>query len=188
MATTLTLSDGTTSADLFSLTGTFPVDGGWALASPDHGPQVPPPVAEVINVLIQASSAANLATAVRTIERLLQTAARRRASGLGARVFLTVQFDGEAQAWRTEIYGGRLEVEQAPNEFSRLKVTGALGVTRAPWWEGPETELAISANGYSAATGGRTITNNGSGNWIQVASTEVQGSLPSPVRLEATYT
>lgn len=183
MATTLTLSDGTTSADLFSLAGTFPTE--WALATPDAQAEAPESIADVINVLIQAASGAALQTAVRTIERLLQAAARRARTGLGPRVFVNVQWDGEATGpWRSEIYGGRLDLEEAPNQWGRLKVTGALGLTRAPWWEGPETELQISANGQSAATGGRTLTNNGTANWFEIAAAQVAGSLPSPMRLQ----
>lgn len=184
MAMTLTLSDGTTSADLFSLSGTFATQ--WRLGATDHGRETAPIIAEVINVLIQASTSANLQTTVRTIERLLDAAARRAKSGVGARVFLSVQFDGEATGpWRSEVYAGRLELENAPDEWGRLKLTGVLGVSRAPWWEGPETELALTANGYATpATGGRALVNNGVSNWFQAAT--VEGSLPAPVRVQLT--
>jgi hypothetical protein len=47
--------------------------------------------------------------------------------------------------------------------------------------------LSISSNGNSAATGGRSNTNNAN-NWIGIASSQVGGVLPTPVELQLTNT
>ena len=45
-------------------------------------------------------------------------------------------------------------------QATSARVRVAVLVERAPWWEGPETELQLSTSNASAATGGQTIYNH----------------------------
>ena len=189
MAHAITLTDGTTTVNLFSLTGTFPTT--WSLGAPEEDRDT---IGEAIDLLIQATSIANLQTAVRQIETLLHDAVRRERTRVGARVFLTVQWDGEAQVWRSEVVSGRLEMHGAAEQYSRLKIEATLGITRRTYWEGPETALSLS-NDNGSGTGGINVysVNDGVGtsptkrnNYLQIAGASVTGSLPGPVKLELT--
>jgi hypothetical protein len=185
----ITLTDGTTTVNLYNIpAGAFPTT--WRLAAPE---EAQPTIGEAIDLLVQASSVANLQTAVRQIETLLDDAVRRNRTKVGPRVFLTVQWDGEASAWRSEVLGGRLEMHGAPDQFSRLKVEATLGITRRAYWEGPETQLPLSNGNGTDNTAGLTIYNNGDAsgtspnvrnNWVQIDGSDVTGALPAPVKIE----
>lgn len=191
MAHAITLTDGTTTANLYSTTGTFPTT--WKLGSPEEDRDT---IGEALDLLIQATSIANLQTAVRRIEMLIDSAVRREKTRVGPRVFLTVQWDGEADAWRSEVVAGRLEVTGAAEQYSRLKLEATLGLTRRAYWEGPETGIPLSnGNGTwdgSAATGLQIFNcNDGAGsspnkrhNYVQIAANDVVGVLPAPVKVE----
>ena len=96
--------------------------------------------------------------------------------------------------WRMRVFSGRpVAWSSNPNRRRLDGATNTVAVQviweRAPYMEGPETELPISARNQAAATGGQIIRNQyapaGSyGNWVQVASTYIEGDLPAPVRLE----
>ena len=69
--------------------------------------------------------------------------------------------------------------------WGNYQVPARLHITRRPFWEGPRTELSISTSGNSAGTGGKPITNTAA-NWIQIANTQVDGVLPTPIELQLT--
>lgn len=193
MAHAITLTDGTTTVNLYDLSNTFVKAEGWELATPGVGKDAEPEIADSLELLIQASSAANLQTAVRNIEGLLVSADRRARTGLGARVFVTVQFDGEASAWRSEIIAGKLELPQAPDQWGALKVEGVLGITRRNYWEGPRTQIALTNANGTNNTAGLTIYNHddsdsGNDNYLQIAAASVTGVLPAPVEIELKHT
>ncbi len=103
------------------------------------------------------------------------------------RVFIEYKpVDGDS-LYRSECYGGRLVFSEEPGARrfgdTNPAIKVALVFERAPWWEGPEVELQLSAQGQSAATGGRTVTNNGTNNWVQIAAAQVTGTLPGPTRV-----
>jgi hypothetical protein len=189
MAHAISLTDGTTTVNLYDLANTFITAEGWELATAGVGPQAEPEIADSMELLIQASSVANLQTAVRTIEGLLVSADRRQRTGLGARVFLQAQFDGEASAWRTEVLAGKLEVPQAPDQWSALKIEAVLGITRRNYWEGPRTQIALTNGNGTNNTAGLTIYNHDDGdatndNYLQIAGASVTGMMPAPVEIE----
>jgi hypothetical protein len=133
------------------------------------------------------ATTATIRAALNNVEKLLDAAKRRRATGYGVRVFVEYKpVDGDS-LYRSECYGGRLVFSEEPgarrfgDNNPAIKV--ALVLERAPWWEGPEVELQLSAQGQAAATGGRTLTNNGTNNWVQVAAAQVAGTLPGAARL-----
>lgn len=180
----ITLTDGTTTATLYSLTGTFPT--GWKLAAREEDEET---VAESLDLLIQGASIAAVSTAVRTIETLLDDAQRRARTRVGARIFLTVQWDGETDAWRSEVLGGRLELHGAAEQYSLRAIEGTLALTRRTYWEGPETPLPLTNSNGSNDTAGLTVWNHddsgtGHDNYVQIAATDVVGSLPAPVKIE----
>lgn len=186
MAHAITLTDGTTTANLYNLGGgTFVVERGWEMA----GGGAETEVGESIDLLIVAANGAALQTAVRTIELLLDAAERRKRTGAGARVYLTVQLDGEASAWRSPVAGGRLEMGHVTDQWGRLKVEATLALTRANYWEGAEVQLTLSNTNGSNNTAGLTVYNHhdstsGHENFVAVDAAEVTGSIPGAVRLE----
>lgn len=151
-------------------------------------------VTESVALFVRAASVAALQTLVRSIEAMLEKAHRRQRVGGGAKVYLQVQLDGEAAAWRSEILTGRLVLDDdGLNWWPNKALRGVLSMTRRPYFEGAETELELSTSNAAAATGGRTIYNHddsgtGHDNWVQIASTQVAGALPAPVRLQLTNT
>jgi len=151
------------------------------------------PVTETAEVNLSGTAAA-----IRAIDNglnaLFELAADRAATGAGERVFVNYKpVDGDAAAYRSEITEGRVVWSTNPG-LRRLGdaypvAQVAVIWTRAHWWEGAEAEIALSANGQAATTGGRTIYNNpANGNWVQMAAAQVGGVLPAPVRLELSNT
>lgn len=192
MAHAITLGDGATSVDLYALSaGTF-VRAEWDFGAGETDEETDS-VAESIPLLLRAATVTALQDAARTMERLLDDAARRALTRMGARVFLTVQWDGEADAWRSEVLGGRLELAGAPDQWGRKALEGVLDLTRRPYWEGPETPLPLTNGNRSNYTTGIEVynANDGSGsapnkrnNYVQIAANDVIGSVPAPVKVE----
>ncbi len=182
----LRVTDGTTTVDLSG--GTIGIAGcTYFPLAPSQGEAT---VAEQAELICKGTTAANMRSALNSIERLCEAAARRRASGKGTRVYVEYKpVDGDS-LYRSELYGGRLVYSEEPGARRFGEASPAIKVAfvfeRAPWWEGPEVELAISSQGYVAATGGRRITNNGMDNWVQVAAGLVEGAIPGPLRLRLT--
>lgn len=177
----LRVTDGTTTVDLSGATAG--VRGCTYFPQPGTGQESVSETAEVIG----AGTAAQIRAAVAALERLLGAAARRQASRLGTRIFVEYKPVASDALYRSELYGGRVTWSEEPGArqlgWPNPVVKYALLLERAPWWEGPEAELALTASGQpTPATGGRTLTNNGIDNWVQAAS--VEGSLPAPVRLQ----
>ncbi len=187
MAIKLRISDGTTTVNLDGTTT--------GIAGCTYVPLAPSAaqetVAEQAEIVCSGAPFATIRAALGSIERLLQDAQRRRETGYGARVFLEYKpVAGDASYYRSELYGGRLVLSEEPGarrfDDTAPQLQAGLVFERAPWWEGPETEVQLSAQGLSAATGGRQIVNNGNWNWVQVAAAQVPGTLPAPVRIVLT--
>lgn len=143
-------------------------------------------ITEPVELYIYAAGKTALQTATRAIETMLERAARRRARKDGPRVYLQLQVDGEAAAWRSEILAGRLELAQnALALYANVAFEARLFITRRPYWEAAaDTELSISSNGFAAATGGRTITNTSDSNWVQIAAAQITGAVPCALRVD----
>ena len=182
----LRVTDGTTAIDLSG--GTTGISGC------TYFPLAPSvesaTVAEQAELVCKGTTAANIRAALNSIERLCEAAARRRASGKGTRVSVEYKpVDGD-NLYRSELHGGRMVYSEEPGARRFGDANPAIKVAfvfeRAPWWEGAEVELQLSAQGQAAATGGRTLTNNGIDNWVQVAAAQVAGTEPAPLRLRLT--
>lgn len=147
-------------------------------------------VTETIELLLTSTTKPLLQAAVRFIETLLVVAERRQRVKAGARVYLTLQVDGESEAWRTEVLAGRLELNQdALQLWPNVKVEARLHITRRFFWEQvniAEIHLAALSNA-SFGAGGRTIHNHedsGQGNWVMTLTPA--GSLPAPAKIQLT--
>ena len=179
----LRVTDGSTTIDLSG--GTTGISGcTYFPLAPSQGEAT---VAEQAELICKGTTAATIRSALNSIERLCEAAARRRASGKGVRVFVEYKPVDSDSLFRSELYDGRLVYSEEPGARRFGDINPAIKVAfvfeRAPWWEGPETELQLSAQGQAAATGGRSITNNGTDNWVQIAAAQVTGTEPAPIRL-----
>ena len=150
----LRVTDGTTTVDLTG--GTTGITGCtyFPLA---HRPG-DATVAEQAELVCKGTTAANIRAALNSIERLCEAAARRRASGKGTRIFVEYKPVDSDTLYRSELYGGRLVYSEEPGARRFGETSPAIKVAfvfeRAPWWEGPEVELQLSAQGQAAATAG----------------------------------
>lgn len=179
----LRVTDGTTTVDLSGATT--------GIAGCTYFPLAPSAdavsVAEQAEVVGSGATGAVIRTALNNLEALCDAAARRKATGKGVRVFVEYKPMAADSLYRSELYGGRLVYSEEPLarrfDDSNPLIQAAFVFERAPWWEGPEVELQLSAQGQAAATGGRTVTNNGTYNWVQIAAAQVTGTLPGPARL-----
>lgn len=190
MAHTINLTDGTTTVDLYNL-GAAPAMFAttWTFATPGLGKEPEPEVGESLDLLISGSNVMTLQTIVRNLEKLLWAADLRRRTQLGARVYLQVQWDGEASLWRSEVVGGKLELPNAPDQWGRLRLEATLGVTRENFWEGPRTQIPLTNSSATGNTSGLTVYNHDDSgtyhdNYCQMAAADVTGVLPTSVEVE----
>lgn len=149
-------------------------------------------VTETIDIMLENSSKSSLQAQLTAINRMFLLAHRRQETKAGDRVYLQLQVDSESDTWRSEIYTGRLVLDQdALRHYANIKVQAAIIVERAYYWEGDQVELQLSTSNASAATGGRTVYNHddsgtGHDNWVQIAAAQVEGDLPTPAKLTLT--
>lgn len=148
-------------------------------------------VTETARIWLYAASGAAVQTKIGAIERVFESCARRQRTRTGDRGYLHIQISSDAAAWRSEIVSARLEIAE-PN-LRRWDANGVeviLAITRRPYWETvseAEIELDNGSTG-SPTTGGVAIYNHDDGdanhdNWVDIASTEIEGNLPAPLRL-----
>ncbi len=183
MAHSLSITDSVTTVSL-STSGVFLTQYTPSAPSVTGAPNYDyETVTETIEMMPYATSTSTLQAIINGIDRLLEEARLRQEFNSEPRVYLQYQVDGESDTYRSEILYGRLELaEDAMSVWGNYKVQTRLYVTRRPYWEGPRTELSISSSSNSAGTGGKPITNTAN-NWIQIASTQVGGVLPTPIEL-----
>lgn len=178
---TISLTDGTTTITLTS--GSYLVTE-YAMTTAGAAAQPEATVTESMELLVTGANTGALRDNWRAVESILELAALRQRTGIGARVWLQVLLHGEATTWRSEIVSAKLEPERAIAAYSRLKAPATLAFERKAFWEeASETELQLSATGQAAATGGRTIYNRISDNWVQIAAAQIGGTLPAAIRL-----
>lgn len=186
MAHALSITDGT---DTFSLSTTTAYMLNYAMAAPQLQQ---PSVTETVDVMIHGASTSAMQTNVSSLERLLESARRRRMEGYGPRVYLNVQLDSDGSAWRSEIFDARLDlVENSLAVWGNAKMQASLYIERAPYWEGALTQLSLTNGNGTDNTSGLTIYNHndsgmGHDNWVAIDAAEVTGNLPAPVKLELT--
>lgn len=148
-------------------------------------------VTESFDLLLdfRSSTLAAMQTAAQGIVRLTNAAMQRQVTGVGPRVFLIAQLDGESEAWRSEILSARLTWEDAADQFGRKVMRGTLSLTRRYFWEtNAETQLSMTSSATSPAATTVTLYSNDDAtpsqtNYINIASNQVGGALPAPLRL-----
>lgn len=191
----LRLTDGTTTV---VLSGTSPVLGA------TYFPQTPEideqqesgwrtTVTETAEISLNGTATAIRATQV-AIERLLEAARVRQRSQAGPKVFVEYEAVTGDTYYRSEVLAGRLMWSQNP-PLRRLsdatpKVMFSVMWTRRWFWEGAETQISLTASGTgSPTTSAVTVYNNDDAtaaatNWIGIASTQIVGTLPAPLKIE----
>lgn len=192
MAHVFSLTDGSTTVTLTQANG-FVVTAFDQATVEDSKDKLDdePEITETIDMLVISSTTAGIQTLVHSVEAMIVAAQRRRQQQIGPRIYMQLQIDAEASTWRAEIKDGRFKPDKDTLEtWYSKKVPYHLMVTHCVW-EGPETEIQLSTSNAAAATGGRTIYNHddagtGHDNWVQIASTQVGGVLPTPVKLVLT--
>ena len=186
MATAISLYDGTTTINLTLASGYLPED--YKMDSCDFAKLDDPEITASIDLLITSTTGPLVQALVNAVELMAAAAFRRQQKPASfPKVFLQLQMDGEANNWRAEIIDCKLKPgdDFLRNWFAFSQKATLLITHKA--FEGPRKELSISSNGNSAATGGRSITNNAN-NWIGIAGSQVGGVLPTPVELQLTNT
>lgn len=144
---------------------------------------------ETLELLITGATSAAVQTTVQSIEKALDAARQSARTWGGGRVYLQVQHDGDAVTWRSEILAGKLDVGDALDTLPRLRVEARLMVTRRPFWEGPRTALQLStAADATPSTAERTLhvtdDSTAARNYIDIAASQVAGTLPAPIELQ----
>jgi hypothetical protein len=190
MAHVYTISDGTTT---FSLVAT-----NCAVVAPGYTPSAgdgkSPTVTESIPLMLYAATASAMQTAIGTLERLLDDVRRRAQRHTGPKVYLTVQLDSDAAAWRTELVDARLELkENSLQVWAQAKMDATLYIERLPYFEGASVQIPLTnANGTNDTTG-LTIYNHNDGgtghdHYAAIVGTDITGNLPAPIKFELTNT
>lgn len=143
-------------------------------------------VVEPVSIILEGTSSSIL-TWYHSVVAMLQAGR----SGLSD---VYVQYDpySSDSVHRAKIITGRPSWPKAPlRRYLPSSGTTTVQVDfnweRDPVWEGDEVEARITATNQSAALGGVNVYNHvasGKGNWFQIASSQILGELPAPVRLE----
>lgn len=194
MAHAFSITDGTTTIDLDLASGYIvkAYDMNTVDSTKDEL-EDEPDITETLDILVLSTTTGGLQALVHPVELMLVAARRRQKYQVGPRIYLQLQIDAEANTWRAEIKDGRFKPDKDTlDTWYSKKVPYHLMLTHRVW-EGPEKELQLSTLTQSAATGGRTIQNhdnNGGStcNWVQIAAAQVNGVLPTPVKLVLTNT
>ena len=126
-------------------------------------------VAETIELFIDASSTTAAQDAVNDIEKMLSKALARSKTKIGYEVYLQLQMDGEAGAWRSPILNGEVEVSaDAMRAWVGGKIPVRVHVLRKFYWE--DTTIRTAGSG--------TVANNGG--VIALSSSAVDGTEETP--------
>ena len=190
MAHVISLTDGTTTITLDAASG-YRVLSYDIVTPKEEGGVMPADVAETLEYIVVGSSGAQVQTRIGAVDRLLETARRRNRWGVGPRVFIKLQVDGEASPWRAEIFGCDSEPQEDtlrlwPNNSAVYTLT----LRRAAAWESDTlVQLALTNSSGTNNTTGLTVNNHDAGsadNYVQIAGANVGGNLPAPVQLEMT--
>lgn len=204
MALSLILRVGETSAQDVSLVSGGVFLSGYAMGSPDvsqqalqnlgdgNGLSIPAwsNVTESIDLHISAATAALVAAKVKSIEKLLDLARQGTTGWLDDRLYLLAQFDQDTEAWRSQILAAKLQLSAPTEQIWRNFVDATIILTRRYYWE-TETIHAIAMTSgptTTPTTGYVTVynaddTHATNRNWFQIDSAQVEGSIPTPLRL-----
>lgn len=188
MTHVLSITDGSSTTTL-TTSPWFLTGDGYVPAMPRRGADGEyEPVTETIELHVTGSgSTTTVQTLVNTVEKYLQRARQRQATGHGAKIYLQVQWDGEASTWRSEILEGEAEINvDTIRAWGQAFALFRLHITRRHFFEGPETLARLVQQYTGQGTSEQNISNtfNGEGqvgaNFVEFSSTQIQGVLPTP--------
>lgn len=207
MAHALSLTDGTTTINFTPANGCMVT--AYSPSTPELATQELPATArhggdlqlinyrnvtETVELWLSAASKTALQSLIRSIETMLWRAHTRQRARTGARVYLTLQVDGEASTWRSELLSGRLDLPNALTDWPNVGAEARLFLTRRYYWEASsETAIPLTNNNGSNNTSGLNVfnANDGSGtsptkrnNYVDIASANITGAIPAPVRVK----
>ena len=148
---------------------------------------------ERFNILVKGSSIADLETKVRAINLAFEHARANKKGPAG--VYLHFSTSTEINTWRARVYDGLVMLDARLDKNLRSnKVIIGVVVERAPFWEGPEAQIALTnPNGTNNLTGlriyncndGATIdTSYKRHNYVAIDGSDLIGDLPGATRLE----
>ena len=186
MAHALSITDGTTT---FSLSTTSCALTQYTPAEPQAKEAT---VTETIELIFYAASVAAMRTAIESLQRLIDTAHRKQAWGVGPAVYLLYQPDGDASAWRSEILAARFEYDvDTLRAWGQAKMPASLIIERDAVREGALVQIPLTNTNGTNNTAGLTVCLHddggaGNDNHVQIATSGVTGSLPTPLILELT--
>lgn len=190
MAHLLQVTDGTTTINLTT--------SGWTLKRYDMAVGDPnedsKPITDTIELQASGASTTAMQTTLETLEQMLLKVRLRRKTNRGPRIYLQIQPISDATLWQSEILAWSLPPSQGALAYwINAKMEVRLIVERRPYWESATlTELNIkSQNNATAGTGGRPVHNRKDGiggNYVEIASSQIDGSLPAPVKVQLTNT
>lgn len=172
MAHTLKIYDGTSTESL--TTSSFVLQNYTPSAprmSDDIAQQT---ITESISVAAVGSTTELMRAAVQRIERMFTLARRRQVSNTGDRVFLLFQVDGDSDEYRSEIVNGFVQMLRPSLQGWGSKVMECdIVIERRAFWEGAEVQVRTGS-----------VANGETGNSTTVQSVAVEGTIPTPAKIE----
>lgn len=198
MAHAISLFDGTTTLSLVSSDYT---DLEYAIQSPQPAvvrgagnsgdfsltPWEYNNVSESIQLLVKGINRTELQDNAHAIQLMLDKVQQRQNTGLGPKVYIQVQFDGESQVWRSEILSGRLLYSNAYHEIGFKQMYATFNFARRYYWEGLRAPLTITSSEDSGAETVDVYNDDdatvAATNYILITPSPITGVLPTPVEL-----
>lgn len=141
-------------------------------------------ITESLDMTIQAASKAALQAAVHDLETMIARAYRPESErGVGPRVWIQMQVDGDAAIDRSEVLSGRFQPDgDALITWAGATITGLLTIERRFFWEGAEKTLLFAGGGSTA-----TLRNTDNTSPYNVATFgDVDGVIETPIKLTLT--
>lgn len=141
-------------------------------------------ITESLDMTIQAASKTALQAAVQTLETMVARAYRPESErGIGPRVWLQMQVDGDTEVYRSEVLNGRFQPDgDALITWAGATITGLLTIERRFFWEGAEKTLLFAGGGSTAM-----LRNTDNTSPYNVATFgDVDGVIKTPIKLTLT--
>jgi hypothetical protein len=130
---------------------------------------------------------------IRDLNRLFVQAARYHRTRQGSKVYVEHQPELGEMMYRSLLYGGRVDLdERTYHELWGADVMEAdITWTRATYWEGELTQIPLTNGSATRTLANLTCYNHddadsGHDNWANIDGLDVEGDLPTPLRLEIT--
>lgn len=155
------------------------------LATPGYGN-----VTETLELVIIQSTVAGIQTSIQSIEIMLDGLRQSMRVWGPTKYYIQVQHSADGTSWRSELMAGQLEVGDVLDQLTYLSVECRLIITRRYYWEGARLALELSTAENTTPTTSEValyVTDDqtaGERNYINIASTQVGGALPTPIELQ----